>query len=109
MSSQAMPNDLAPFWMPFTNNRFYKQNPRMFARAHDMHYETPDGRRVLDGTAGLWCVNAGHTRPTIVKAIQDSAAEIDFAPTFQLGHPLAFRLAARLWRKCCLPGWTGCS
>ena len=90
------PNDLAPFWMPFTNNRFYKQNPRMFARASGMYYETPDGRRVLDGTAGLWCVNAGHTRPSIVAAIQESAAELDFAPTFQLAHPLAFRLAARL-------------
>ena len=95
-SSAAMPNDLAPFWMPFTNNRYYKQNPRMFARAHGMHYETPDGRRVLDGTAGLWCVNAGHSRPGIVAAIQESAAELDFAPTFQLAHPGAFRLAARL-------------
>src|ERR1700712_3127710 len=90
------PNDLAPFWMPFTNNRFYKQNPRMFARAHGMHYFTPDGRRVLDGTAGLWCVNAGHGRDRITQAIRDQAGVMDFAPTFQMGPPQPFELATRL-------------
>jgi beta-alanine--pyruvate transaminase len=90
----SIPNDLSAFWMPFTDNRGYKNEPRMLARAHDMHYWTPDGRQLLDGTAGLWCVNAGHTRPSIVAAIQQSAAELDFAPTFQLAHPAVFQLAS---------------
>ncbi len=91
-----LPNDLAAFWMPFTANRAFKAGPRLLASAKDMHYRTPDGREVLDGTAGLWCVNAGHTRTKIVEAIQAQAAVVDFAPTFQLGHPLAFELAERL-------------
>ncbi len=90
------PNDLANWWMPFTDNRYFKSNPRLLAAARDMHYTTADGRRILDGTAGLWCVNAGHGREPIVKAIQQQAATLDFAPTFQLGHPLAFQLAAKL-------------
>jgi beta-alanine--pyruvate transaminase len=90
------PNDLNAFWMPFTANRQFKQAPRMFARAKDMHYWTTDGRQVLDGTAGLWCVNAGHCRPKIVEAIQEQAAELDYAPAFQMGHPKAFELANRL-------------
>ena len=89
-------NALDSFWMPFTNNRGFKANPRLFARAQDMHYYTPEGRAVLDGTAGLWCVNAGHNRPKIVEAIRRQAGEMDFAPTFQLGHPSAFALAERL-------------
>ncbi len=84
------------FWMPFTDNRYFKANPRLLARAHGMHYWTPDGRQLLDGTAGLWCVNAGHGRARIVEAIQAQAAEMDFAPTFQLGHPLAFEVAERV-------------
>ena len=91
-----MPNDLEAFWMPFTANRAYKKNPRMIARAKDMHYYTPEGRAILDGTAGLWCANAGHNRPTIVAAIQEQAEELDFAPTFQFGHPKAFQLATRI-------------
>ncbi len=90
------PNDLSAFWMPFTANRQFKQAPRMLASAKDMHYTTTDGRKVLDGTAGLWCVNAGHTRPKITEAIQKQAAELDYAPAFQMGHPLAFELANRL-------------
>ena len=90
------PNDLNAFWMPFTANRQFKKAPRMFARAKDMHYFTTDGRQVLDGTAGLWCVNAGHCRPKIVEAIQEQAAELDYAPAFQMGHPKAFELANRL-------------
>jgi beta-alanine--pyruvate transaminase len=90
------PNDLSAFWMPFTANRQFKKAPRMFAAAKDMHYTTTDGRQVLDGTAGLWCVNAGHCRPKIVEAIQQQAAELDFAPGFQMGHPKAFELANRL-------------
>lgn len=89
-------NDLDPFWMPFTANRSFKAHPRLLASAKDMHYFTPDGRPILDGTAGLWCVNAGHGRQPIVDAIQRQAAILDYAPTFQLGHPLAFELAARL-------------
>ena len=90
------PNDLRAFWMPFTANRQFKSNPRMFVAAQDMHYTTSDGRQVLDGTAGLWCCNAGHARPKIVEAIQQQAAELDYAPAFQMGHPLAFELANRL-------------
>lgn len=90
------PNDLRAFWMPFTANRQFKQNPRMFVAAKDMHYTTAEGRQVLDGTAGLWCCNAGHCRPKITEAIQKQAAELDYAPAFQMGHPIAFELANRL-------------
>ncbi|MBD3833464.1 MAG: aspartate aminotransferase family protein [Brevundimonas sp.] len=89
-------NDLDPFWMPFTANRSFKAHPRLLSSARDMHYFTPDGRPILDGTAGLWCVNAGHARRPIVEAIQRQAEILDYAPTFQLGHPLVFELAARL-------------
>ena len=90
------PNDLSAFWMPFTANRQFKKAPRMFVGAKDMHYTTSDGRQVLDGTAGLWCVNAGHCRPTITEAIAQQAAELDYAPAFQMGHPKAFELANQL-------------
>ncbi|WP_244483894.1 aspartate aminotransferase family protein [Devosia sp. Leaf64] len=82
--------------MPFTANRQYKKAPRMFVAAKDMHYTTSDGRQVLDGTAGLWCCNAGHARPKIVEAIANQAAELDYAPAFQMGHPKAFELANRI-------------
>jgi beta-alanine--pyruvate transaminase len=94
--SNPVPNDLSAFWMPFTANRQFKKNPRMFVSADRMHYRTADGREVLDGTAGLWCCNAGHNRPKIVEAIQAQAAELDYAPAFQMGHPKAFELANRL-------------
>ena len=90
------PNDLNAFWMPFTSNRQFKKNPRMFVGAKDMHYTTSDGRQVLDGTAGLWCCNAGHCRPKITEAIQKQAAELDYAPAFQMGHPIAFEFANRI-------------
>ncbi|MBC7165513.1 MAG: aspartate aminotransferase family protein [Roseovarius sp.] len=90
------PNDLNAFWMPFTANRQFKKNPRMFVGAKDMHYTASDGRQVLDGTAGLWCCNAGHCRPKITEAIQKQAAELDYAPAFQMGHPAAFELANRI-------------
>lgn len=96
MTAARAANDLDPFWMPFTANRAFKAQPRLLASASDMHYFTPDGRAVLDGTAGLWCVNAGHARKPIVEAIQRQAEILDYAPTFQLGHPLAFELASRL-------------
>jgi beta-alanine--pyruvate transaminase len=89
-------NDLSAFWMPFTANRQFKAAPRILVSAKDMHYTASDGRPVLDGTAGLWCVNAGHARPTIVEAVRRQVGELDFAPSFQLGHPVAFEAAARL-------------
>ncbi|EKE76463.1 MULTISPECIES: aspartate aminotransferase family protein [Oceanibaculum] len=97
------PNDLESFWMPFTANRAFKKNPRMLVEAEGMHYTTADGRRILDGTAGLWCVNAGHRREKIVKAIQKQAEKLDYAPSFQMGHPLSFELASRLTTM--LPGY----
>ncbi|TQM92100.1 aspartate aminotransferase family protein [Roseinatronobacter monicus] len=90
------PNDLRAFWMPFTANRQFKQAPRMLVEADGMFYTTSDGRQVLDGTAGLWCCNAGHKRPRIVEAIQKQASEMDYAPAFQMGHPKAFELANKL-------------
>src|SRR3954471_3705094 len=84
------------FWMPFTSNRQFKKAPRLLVRAEGMHYWTPEGRQILDACAGLWCVNAGHCRPKIVEAIKRQAAEMDFAPTFQMGHPIAFEFADRL-------------
>jgi len=91
-----VPNDLEPYWMPFTSNRAFKKRPRLLASAKDMHYVTPEGRRVLDGSAGLWCTNAGHNRAPIVAAIQAQAAEMDYAPPFQFAQPKAFELAARI-------------
>ena len=90
------PNDLSAFWMPFTANRQFKGAPRMMVAAEGMYYTTADGRQVLDGTAGLWCCNAGHKRPRIVEAIQTQAEELDYAPAFQMGHPKAFELATAL-------------
>lgn len=91
-----MLTELEAQWMPFTANRAFKRAPRLLVRAKGMHYTTVDGRQVLDGTAGLWCVNAGHCREPIVEAIAASARELDYAPGFQLGHPAAFELANRL-------------
>jgi beta-alanine--pyruvate transaminase len=96
MNDIARPNNLDAFWMPYTANRSFKAAPRMLARAAGMYYYTNDNREVLDGTAGLWCCNAGHGRREIVEAIQAQAAVMDFAPTFQMGHPIAFQAAARL-------------
>src|SRR5262247_2755581 len=92
----AVPNDLEAYWLPFTANRAFKARPRMVSRAKDMHYYTPEGRAILDSAAGLWCTNAGHNRDPIVKAIQDQAAELDFAPPFQFAHPKSFELASRI-------------
>jgi beta-alanine--pyruvate transaminase len=93
-----IPADLSleELWMPFTANRAFKRAPRLLATASGMHYRDVEGRTILDGTAGLWCVNAGHCRPAIVEAIQKSAATLDFAPGFQMGHPASFALAQRL-------------
>jgi beta-alanine--pyruvate transaminase len=91
-----IPNDLDAFWLPFTPNRAFKRAPRFLARAKDMHYFTPEGRAVLDGTAGLWCTNAGHNRDPIVAAIKRQAEELDYAPPFQFATPQAFELASRV-------------
>ena len=98
----AKPNNLDAYWMPFTANRAFKAAPRMMASAEGMHYTTDEGRKVLDGTAGLWCCNAGHARPRIVEAIAKQVKELDYSPAFQMGHPKAFELAARLARL--MPG-----
>jgi beta-alanine--pyruvate transaminase len=96
LSPIASPNDLEAFWMPFTANRAFKQRPRMISRAEGMYYYTPEGKPVMDGTAGLWCCNAGHKRRPIIEAIQAQAEELDFAPNFQFGHPKVFAAAARI-------------
>ena len=93
---QPAPNALDAFWMPFTANKAFKANPRLLARAEGMYYWTDRGERVLDGTAGLWCVNAGHGRAEITAAIREQAGVMDFAPVFQLGHPLAYTAASKL-------------
>ncbi len=91
-----MAASLDAYWMPFTANRQFKQAPRLLARAAGMHYWTPDGRRILDGVAGLWCVNAGHSRPEISAAVARQVEVMDYAPPFQMGHPAAFELAEKL-------------
>lgn len=90
------PVDLDAFWMPFTANRQFKASPRLLARAEGMYYWTPEGREVLDAVAGLWCVNAGHCRREITAAVALQLDTMEFAPTFQMGHPIAFELASRL-------------
>lgn len=92
----ATPNDLSNFFMPFTANRAFKKRPRLIAKAKGMYYYTPDGKEVMDAAAGLWCTNAGHNHPRIVAAIQAQANELDFAPSFQFSHPLAFQAASRI-------------
>ncbi len=94
--ASVIPNDLEAYWLPFTPNRAFKAAPRLITRAKDMHYYTPEGRAVLDGTAGLWCTNAGHNRDPIVKAIAAQAGDLDYAPAFQFSHPKAFALASRI-------------
>ncbi|MFN4089722.1 MAG: aminotransferase class III-fold pyridoxal phosphate-dependent enzyme, partial [Alphaproteobacteria bacterium] len=89
-------NDLDAFFMPFTANRQFKKDPRLVVGAEGMYFRTPDGRQVIDASAGLWCVNAGHCHPKIVEAVQKQVAELDFGPTFQMGHPKAFELASRI-------------
>ena len=84
---------LSEWWMPFTANRAFKAAPRLLSRAEGMYYYTPEGRQLIDGTAGLWCVNAGHCRAPIVEAVQRQAAQMDFAPGFNMAHPLAFQAA----------------
>jgi beta-alanine--pyruvate transaminase len=99
---EATANNLEAFWMPFTANRQFKSKPRMLVSAKDMHYTAQDGRSILDGTAGLWCVNAGHGRKKIIEAVQKQIAKLDYAPLFQMGHPLPFEFASKVTQL--LPG-----
>ena len=89
-------SDLEALWLPFTANRQFKANPRLLARASGMYYWTADGRQILDAVAGLWCVNAGHARREITQAVAGQLETLDFAPTFQMAHPVAFQLANEL-------------
>lgn len=90
------PFDLNAFWMPFTANRQFKANPRLMASAQGMYYKDVNDREILDGTAGLWCVNAGHGRASIAESVKRQVETLDFAPTFQMGHPGPFELAEKL-------------
>src|SRR5579863_2988435 len=96
MTSRPVIDDLSNFWMPFTANRQFKAAPRLLESAKGMYYRSTDGREILDACAGLWCVNAGHCRDEIVAAVQQQLSTLDFAPTFQMGHPLAFVAAAKV-------------
>ncbi|OYU70936.1 MAG: aspartate aminotransferase family protein [Alphaproteobacteria bacterium PA2] len=88
--------DMSAFWMPFTANRQFKAQPRLLSEASGMYYKTPDGDRVLDGCAGLWCVNLGHGRVEIADAVHRQLMTLDYAPNFQMGHPLVFEFAQAL-------------
>ncbi|MGZ8291231.1 MAG: aminotransferase class III-fold pyridoxal phosphate-dependent enzyme [Telluria sp.] len=94
--NETRPESMSSFWMPFTNNRDFKANPRLLVSAEGMYYKDVDGNSVLDGTAGLWCVPCGHAQPKIVAAVREMVGQLDFAPTFQMGHPAAFDLAEKL-------------
>lgn len=89
-------NNLDAFWMPFTANKTFKEDPRMITGARGVHYYSSDGREVLDSASGLWCCNAGHCHPKIIEAITKQAAEYDYVPPFQMGHPIAFDFAQRI-------------
>ena len=91
-----MKTKTSAFWMPFTANRKFASQPKMIEGGEGMYYTTEDGRQIIDGTAGLWCCNAGHSRPEIVEAVSSQIKKLDYAPSFQLGHPKAFELAERL-------------
>jgi len=94
--NETRPASMSSFWMPFTNNRDFKANPRLLVSAEGMYYKDVDGNSILDGAAGLWCVPCGHNQPRIVAAVREMVGQLDFAPTFQMGHPAAFDLAERL-------------
>jgi beta-alanine--pyruvate transaminase len=100
VKEEFMPNtaasDLKSYWMPFTANRQFKKAPRLLVAAEGMYYTSADGRQILDGTAGMWCVNAGHGNRRIIEAVQNQVAELDYSPAFQMGHPKAFQLANRV-------------
>ena len=105
MSTRKSDLDLQSYWMPFTANRQFKSDPRLVESADGVYYRSRDGRRLIDGIAGMWCVNAGHGRTEIVQAVQRQVAELDYATSFQMGHPAAFELASEL--SAILPGDLG--
>jgi len=88
--------NLDNFWIPFTPNRAFKLDPRLLVKAEGMYYFSDDNRKILDGMAGLWCCNAGHCHPDIVKAVQDQIAILDYATAFNMAHPKAFELAEKI-------------
>lgn len=92
----AQPNDLENFWIPFTSNRAFKKAPRLLVSAKGMYYKSHDGRDILDGSAGLWCVNIGHGRAEVVEAVKAQAETLEYAPPFQFGQPLAFEVAQKV-------------
>ncbi|MES2900718.1 MAG: aspartate aminotransferase family protein [Pseudomonadota bacterium] len=94
--NESRPESMSSFWMPFTNNRDFKAHPRLLVSAQGMYYKDADGNAILDGTAGLWCTPCGHGQPKIVAAVREMVGQLDFAPTFQMGHPAAFDLAEKL-------------
>ena len=102
MDDASRPNDLETYWMPFTANRQFKAQPRLMVGAQGMHYQSVDGRKILDGTAGLWCVNAGHARREIADAVHKQLVTLDYSPAFQMGHPAIFEVASRV--AALLPG-----
>jgi len=102
MDDASRPNDLETYWMPFTANRQFKAQPRLMVGAQGMHYQSIDGRKILDGTAGLWCVNAGHGRREIADAVHKQLVTLDYSPAFQMGHPAIFEVASRV--AALLPG-----
>src|SRR5687768_14701881 len=85
--NESRPQSMSAFWMPFTNNRDFKADPRLLVSAEGMYYKDVDGNGILDGTAGLWCVPCGHAQPRITAAVSEMVGQLDFAPTFQMGHP----------------------
>jgi len=93
-----MEPDLQSYWMPFTPNRYFKQHPLLLESAAGMYYTTRDGQKILDGIAGLWCVNAGHCHPRIVAAVREQVGKLDYATAFNMGHAGAFELASELVR-----------
>ena len=96
LDDASLPNDLEAYWLPFTPNRDFKRRPRILAKAEGMYYWDEQGRKILDGISGLWCVNAGHARRPIVDAIKAQAAALDYAPSFHFAHPKVITLASRL-------------
>lgn len=87
---------LEAYWMPYTGNRQFKDNPRMIVGADDKYYIDAEGRRIFDGLSGLWCCGAGHNRPEIAEAVSQQLKQLDYSPAFQFGHPKAFQLANRV-------------
>ena len=96
LHTDAQAAELRAWWMPFTHNRYFNQKPRLITKAKGAYYELADGRRVFDCLSGLWCSPLGHSHPTVVKAVQQQVETLDFAPSFQMGHPAGFSLATRI-------------